>query len=352
MNEDVLKEQVKRWYICLPSVKAFYAVKCNPNAKLLGIMAMKFNFGFECASVGEIKRVLESGATTDDIIFCNPCRQRSHLLEVHRLGIRTMTFDNYDELNKIAENCPNVKLILRILVDDSESVCRLGSKFGANEELAFDLLKQAKILNVTVCGISFHVGSNCDSPKAYTKAILEAKKLMVVAANLGFVMNILDIGGGFPAGSKFEEIAYEITQSLEMVRKDFPNLSIIAEPGRYFAEPLFTLATQVISKKLDNEIFMYYINDGVYGSFNCIIFDYATVVPVPLDEKSMQPTFPSCVWGPTCDSFDCVVKRCELPLLETGEWIYFENMGAYTMAATTTFNGFEAAKIFFIGSND
>lgn len=207
-------------------------------------------------------------------------------------------------------------------------------------------------MNANVYGISFHVGSNCLSPKAYTNALLKAQKMFSEAAYLGFNMEILDIGGGFPAGPHFEDIAEEINQSLELLKRNFPALSVIAEPGRYFAEPIFTLAAQVISRKIDGGIQMYYINDGIYGSFNCIIFDYAIVEPIPVNEKNVQPTFQSCIWGPTCDSFDCVVKRCELPLLEMGEWIYFENMGAYTMAAASTFNGFDITQIVYVGSND
>jgi ornithine decarboxylase len=352
MNQDVLKEQVNRWSWRLPSVKPFYAVKCNPNARLLNLMKTKYNMGFECASYGEVRLVLESGGTVQDIIYCNPCRQLNHLIKAYALGVRIMSFDNHEELNKIAKNCPDAKLLLRILVDDSDSVCRLGSKFGANELMAKDLLVQAKLMNANVCGISYHVGSNCLLPTAYTKALIESQKMLNEAAYLGFNMEILDIGGGFPARPQFEDIAEEISQRLELLAIDFPNLSVIAEPGRYFAEPVFTLATQVISRKVDNGILMYYINDGVYGSFNCIIFDYATVEPIPVNEKNEEPTIQSCIWGPTCDSLDCVVKTCQLPPLEIGDWIYFENMGAYTMAASSTFNGFEIAQIFYIGSND
>lgn len=355
MNTGILREQVDRWISCLPSVKPFYAVKCNANAKLLHIMATKYKFGFECASIGEIRMVLEAGATAKDIIYCNPCKQLSHLIQSYALGVRIVSFDNHEELKKIAKFCPDAKLILRILVDESGSFYKLGSKFGANEHYAKDLLQEAKMLNMNVCGISFHVGSYCGSPKAFTKAIVEAKRLMYYAMNLGFDMKILDIGGGFQAGSAFEETASQISQSIDLIKTDFQNLSVIAEPGRYFAEPLFTVVTQIISKKVDNGIQMYYINDGVYGSFNCSLYDCPKAIPIPLNKKDTKdtaptaPTYPSCVWGPTCDSYDCVVKKCDLPLLETGDWIYFENMGGYSISLTCPFNGFEAAKIFYIG---
>jgi ornithine decarboxylase len=311
---------------------------------------MKYKFGFECASIGEIRMVLESGATAQDIIYCNPCKQLSHLIQSYTLGVRIMSFDNQEELKKIAKNCPDAKLILRILVDEAGSFYKLGSKFGANEHYAKALLQEARMLNMDVCGISFHVGSYCGSPIAFTNAIVEAKNLLNFAMNLGFETKILDIGGGFQAGSAFEETAHQICQSIELIKTDFPNLSVIAEPGRYFAEPLLTVVTQIISKKMDNGIQMYYINDGVYGSFNCSLYDCPKAVPIPLNQKNnTASTHLSCVWGPTCDSYDCVVKKCDLPLLEIGDWIYFENMGGYSISLTCPFNGFEAAKIFYIG---
>ena len=351
MNEEVLMEQVRRWSASLPSVKPFYAVKCNPNGRLLNLLATRTDFGFDCASIGEISTALEAGATADNIIYCNPCKQQNHLADICGLGIRIMSFDNHDELVKLTTKCSEARLLLRILVDDSDSVCRLGSKFGADEQLARELLQEAKLLGANVCGISFHVGSNCASPAAYANAIVDAKRLLDAATSLGFTMEILDIGGGFPAGPLFEKIAEEVNKSLEGLKKDYPEISVIAEPGRFIAEPVFTLAAQVISKKVDHGIHMYYINEGVYGSFGDVLLDYASFIPIPLLGKpGSDNTFRSCVWGPTCDSIDCVVKACDLPLLETGDWVYFENMGAYTMATASGFNGFEAPKIFFVRS--
>ena len=59
---------------------------------------------------------------------------------------------------------------------------------------------------------------------------------------------------------------------------------------------------------------MYYVNDGVYGSFNCLVFDHATVHPEVLDKKDKEAEkFPSSIWGPTCDSLDCITKGVMLP---------------------------------------
>jgi ornithine decarboxylase len=53
------------------------------------------------------------------------------------------------------------------------------------------------------------------------------------------------------------------------------------------------------------------------------------------------------VWGPTCDGLDCILTTVELPELETGDWLIFKNMGAYTMAAATTFNGMPKPIVYY-----
>lgn len=96
---------------------------------------------------------------------------------------------------------------------------------------------------------------------------------------------------------------------------------------------------------LSAQKFMYYVNDGVYGSFNCILYDHAHPVPRPL-----MPTPEGCdqyecsIWGPTCDGLDQVLECGMLPELAVGEWVVFENMGAYTVCAASSFNGFQKPK--------
>eukprot|EP00624_Nannochloropsis_granulata_P006565 evm.model.NODE_49373_length_27502_cov_28.034180.4 len=107
----------------------------------------------------------------------------------------------------------------------------------------------------------------------------------------------------------------------------------------------------------EEKSFMYYVNDGVYGSFNCLLFDHAQAFPKVLAAKSravrhkesvwLGDWYECSVWGPTCDSMDCISKKTLLPELAIGDWLYFEEMGAYTLAAASRFNGFELSTVFY-----
>jgi len=339
--------KLKNWKGLLPRVKPFYAMKCNPNPVILASLA-EMGVNFDCASKAEIQQILEMGVSPSRIIYANPTKMKSHISYAKTVGVDLMTFDNACELRKIAEIFPESRLILRIITDDSQSLCKFSSKFGAPIDQATNLLSLAKSLNLNVVGVSFHAGSGCKSALSFALAVKNAKQIFDQASKIGYHLTTLDLGGGWPGtdqeGVSFSEIADVIRPILD---RDFSqDVEIIAEPGRYFVAESHTLAVNVFGKRIvesqEGKSFLYYINDGVYQSFNCILFDHAIPKPEFLPDKQITETFTSTLFGPTCDSLDCVGRDILLPELEIGEWIYFRNMGAYTVAAASSFNGFKS----------
>lgn len=73
---------------------------------------------------GEIEHVLSLNVTPDRIIYANPCKTRSYIKHAKSRDVDLMTFDSEMELEKIATLYPECRLILRIKVDDSHSVCK------------------------------------------------------------------------------------------------------------------------------------------------------------------------------------------------------------------------------------
>lgn len=333
-------DRVSEWNELFPGIKPFYAVKCNPDQKLLGFLSQR-GINFDCASQTEIQMILDLGVDPKRILYANPCKQISHLRFAMEKGVTLMTADNLDELLKIRSIHPNAEIIIRIAVDDSMSVCRFNKKFGAMPEEWIDIFKCAKELSLNLVGISFHVGSGCRSAQAFFNAVKIAKIAFNMAEIIGFRFKYLDVGGGFPGGGGDIEA---ISEQLNMaIRTFFPDgcCEVIAEPGRYFACQSFNLVTRIHAIHKTSEGFNYYINDGVYGSFNCIIFDHASPTP-EIWEQSEEPVckYPSRIFGPTCDSMDCVCELIYLPKLAVGSHLVFRNMGAYTIAASSSFNGF------------
>ncbi|PIL28106.1 hypothetical protein GSI_09757 [Ganoderma sinense ZZ0214-1] len=394
--------QHERWKKLLPDIEPFYAVKCNPDPYVLRLLA-GLGTGFDCASNNEIKQVLDVGVSPDRIIFANPCKATSFIRSSARAGVDVMTFDNMDELHKVARVHPGAKLVVRILTDDSKSLCRLGLKFGAPLVTVPALLAKARELGLDVVGVSFHVGSGCYDANAFADAVARARAAFDMGRAAGYRFSLLDVGGGFEDAT-FEATALVLRDALE---RHFPardrardGIRLVAEPGRYYVAKAFSLAANIIARRAppaaeaasvgsasaapDSESesnaesnanansnsnsaagpeagvepeqpsVMYYINDGVYGAFNCILFDHQTPQPYVLSLNgsfhvpARVPLRASSVWGPTCDALDCVCAVVRLPAtLAVGDWLAFENMGAYTVCAASQFNGFEVSRVVY-----
>ncbi|KAL6995921.1 Ornithine decarboxylase 1B, chloroplastic [Sarracenia purpurea var. burkii] len=343
-----------RWTRSLPTIRPFYAVKCNPDPTFLSAMAA-LGASFDCASRAEIQTVLSLGVSPDRIIFANPCKAETHIKYAAGVGINLTTFDSSEEVEKIRKYHPEAALLVRIKApDDNGSLCPLGAKFGALPEEVVPLLQAAQAAGLTVSGVSFHIGSGSTNSSAYRAAIAAARTVFDAASFLNMPrMHVLNIGGGFMARPQFDDAADAVKSSIEEYFKNEPELTVIAEPGRYFAETVFTLATNIIGKRVRGEVREYWINDGVYGSMNCLFNDHAILNPTPFAWSSNRGnptcrgvrTYCSTVFGPTCDALDTVLVGYQLPELQVNDWLVFPNMGAYAAAAGSNFNGFNTAAI-------
>lgn len=274
---------------------------------------------FDCASQAEIKSIIEITDDPSRIIFANPCKMTSQIRYARANDVDLMTFDCEEELYKIKLYHPYAKLILRLAVDDSKSLCKFNKKFGCKLENVEDLLKIVKTLKL-------NVGSGCASIESFYNAINDCRKATDIAKNIGIDISIIDIGGGFPGidkDIKFEDIAERINNAIDEFFTDI-TVQFISEPGRYFAQKSHTLILNVIGKKKDEDNIIYYLNDGVYGSFGCIFFDHNNPVILPFNERDGK-LHKSIIFGPTCDSIDLISDNIMLPELAIGEWVYVEH---------------------------
>ena len=342
----------EKWATKLPTVQPFYAVKCNPNLSLIAALAA-LGTSFDCASKAEIQAILSLGVSPDRIIYANPCKPESHIRYAATVGVNVTTYDSKHEVEKIRKCHPTCELILRIRPpQESGARTSLGLKYGALPEEVPELLSVAHAAGLKVTGVSFHIGSGGGDAQAYEGAISAAKSVFDTASRLGLPrMRVLDIGGGFTSGPVFDAAAMKINAAIQGSFGNEEELVVIGEPGRYFAETAFTLATKVIGKRVRGELREYWIDDGIYGTLINIVFDYATVTCMPLACTS-KPENPSCmdsktysstVFGPTCDSLDTVLSDYQLPELQVNDWLVFPNMGAYTTSSSTNFNGFSSS---------
>ena len=280
--------------------------------------------------------MLQLGISPERILFANPCKRKQDIVTAYQKGITMVTFDTETELEKIHSICPAMKCILRIYAKDPDARCQFAHKFGCPKERWVSILERAKTLDLQIIGMSFHVGSGAKSSKPYITAIQQARDFLELAKTYGHTITILDIGGGFTSHT-LEDIPETIQSALQTYFPPELHCTCIAEPGRYFAETVGYLATNIIGIRETEHTRDYWITDSLYGSFNCIFYDHYIPVAEPLHKTGKK--YKTTLYGPTCDGLDKIATLSEFPEQTLYQWILFPKMGAYTLAGACNFNG-------------
>ncbi|MEO0067791.1 MAG: type III PLP-dependent enzyme [candidate division WOR-3 bacterium] len=348
LSRTLLLAQLARFRKLLPRVEPFYAVKANPNPEVIKTLVQE-GCGFDVASEPEIEWVLAAGASPEKVIFANTIKRTSAIQYACRNQVNLMTFDSEYELNKIARYAPGAKVLVRIKVPNVGSVVELSLKFGAEPADALSLLLKAQKLGLEPVGVSFHVGSQCTHGNNYLDALELTKMIITEGRTKGLNLTIVDIGGGFPIRhfdtdeDWFAQMAPALNMELSRLFKD--DVRIIAEPGRAVVGPAGFLLLSVIGKSIRNNKHWYYLDDGVYGGLSGTVFDHCKY---QFQALKKGPTQLTTLAGPTCDSLDIISTAEELPELELGDLVYAKNIGAYSIAHATNFNGIPPPKTIFI----
>jgi len=350
----IRKSQLIKQCLCftkaLPQVTPFYAIKANPHPQIIKTFIQQ-GCGFDVASAAEMRLVLSLGAKPEKIIFAHTIKSVEDIIAARRARVRLMTCDNESELYKISEHYPGAHLVLRIKVNNDQSVVNLSLKFGADPEMVLPMIRKAKTLGLKPAGVSFHVGSQSTNIENYLQALEITAQIFSEARESDIPLSIVDIGGGFPIPHFDGEVGINFERMAAQIQKQIVNLfdekvSFMAEPGRFFAGPAGILVTQVVGRAFRNNKNYYYLNDGVYQDFSGIVFDHCKY-----EFKTLRrgQKFISALAGPTCDSFDTLALDAEIPELYVNDVVYVKNIGAYSSAsAVSSFNGFPPAKIIFV----
>ena len=354
IDHDALRRNYRQFRRYLPRVQVYYAVKANPDPAIVRTL-YKEGASFDVASMPEFMIVHENiqhlpakarqDWIWDKIIYANPTKPTETLEELNQYK-PLVTFDNLEEIRKIKKHAPNAGLALRLKVPNTGAMVELSSKFGAAPGEAVDLILEADKLGLTVEGISFHVGSQTTNFENYVQALSLTANVFREAQDRGYrKMNLVDIGGGFPAPydasvKPFQELAKVINTEISRL---FPkDIQILAEPGRYMVASAGYAVSEITGKAVRDGKTSYYINDGVYHTYSGVIFDHCKY---PVRSFKKAPTSLCAVFGPTCDALDVVSMAENLPDLHRGDFVYSTNIGAYSHASATYFNGFPPAKV-------
>jgi ornithine decarboxylase len=353
IDHDEIRRNYASFKRHLPRVQAYYAVKANPAPEIVRTL-YRAGASFDVASLPEFMLVygnvkhLSAKARQDfvwdKIIYANPIKPEETLRVLDRYR-PLVTYDNREELAKIRKHAPHAGLALRLRVPNTGSVVELSSKFGCEPGEAAILIDEAFRTGLVVEGLSFHVGSQCTNFENFLQALAMAAAVRNEAASRGHEIKILDIGGGFPV--PYDRHVKPIRDLARVVNAEIgrlfpPDTEILAEPGRYMVATAAYAVARVIGKAVRDGKVCYYVDDSVYHTYSGSIFDHIQYHPRAFKRGKTEI---SAVFGQTCDGLDTISRAEDLPDLEIGDLVYSENIGAYSNASSTWFNGFPPAKV-------
>ena len=343
VDTDLIRHKVRRFQAAMPRVHPHYAVKANPDPRVLKTL-IEAGSGFEIASISELDLLLSLGVNAAEVYYSNPMKSRAYIEYAAAKGVEWFVVDSIEELRKVASVKPDAKLYVRIDVPNVGSDWPLSGKFGAEASDAEAIVAEAARSKADLAGITFHVGSQCRNSDNWRIGIERAKKLFRRMRLAGLNPCLLNIGGGYPVRHtqpipSIEAIGAIVNHALrELPQK----IRVMAEPGRYLVSDAGYFVCRVIGTATRAGKRWMYWDAGMFGG----VIETTEGLRYNIETDRRGALVPWSVGGPTCDSVDILMRDEMLPEdLQEGDFIYIANAGAYTTAYASTFNGFPLPEV-------
>src|SRR5580658_9633555 len=332
----------------LPLAHIYYAVKANPAPQVLERLVRLSSY-FDAASFEEVAACLDAGAAPEAISFGNTIKKASAIDRAHERGVTLFAFDSIEELEKLAEHAPGARVYCRIMVGNEGADWPLSRKFGASVAMAKELMLRAGDLGLDPYGLSFHVGSQQTTTRAYELAIGKVAMLFTDLTEAGVNLRMMNLGGGFP--TRYRDAVPEIGQFgdaiMAAMTAHFGNSlpEMLIEPGRAVVGDAGLVAAEVVlvsRRDKGDPVRWVYLDIGRFGGLaetEGEAIKYRITTP-----HDGTKTGPVAIAGPTCDGADIVYEKSNyrLPMaLTSGDRVELLSTGAYvTTYASQRFNGF------------
>ncbi len=348
LDVDRVEDNFRALRRTLPLARIYYAVKANPAPAILERLVGLSSF-FDAASFEEVLACLDAGATADAISFGNTIKKVSAIHGAFTRGVSLFAFDSIEELEKLAKHAPGARVYCRILVENEGADWPLSRKFGTTVDNAKRLMLRAGELGLDPFGLSFHVGSQQTTTRAYEIAIAKVAMLFTDLTESGINLRMMNLGGGFP--TRYRDDVPEIDQfgdaimtaMIEHFGNNLPEMVI--EPGRFVVGDAGLVSAEVVlvcKRAPEEPVRWVYLDIGRFGGLaetegEAIKYRITT----RHDGTAMGPV---AIAGPTCDGADIMYEKSNyrLPLaLTSGDKVELLSTGAYvTTYASQRFNGF------------
>jgi ornithine decarboxylase len=343
LDTAIVREKARRFRAAMPRVRPHYAVKANPDRRVLKAL-MQEGCSFEIASTAELDLLLALGVDAAEVFYSNPVKSRQVIAYAAAKGVQWYVVDSVDELRRVHELKADARIYLRIATPNIGSDWPLSGKFGAGTGETREIIQTAARIGADLAGVTFHAGSQCRNPENWRVGIEKARALFDSMTKVGLKPRMLDIGGGFPVRHvkpipSIEVIGTVVNAALEAFP---PEVQVVAEPGRYLVSDAGYFVCRVMGTATRAGKRWMHWDAGLFGG----VIETTEGLKYKIRTDRSGPDVPWHVAGPTCDSVDVILRDEPLPSdLQEGDFIYIRNAGAYTTAYASEFNGFPLPEV-------
>ena len=142
LDTAIVRAKARRFRAGMPRVRPHYAVKANPDRRVLKVLAQE-GCGFEIASTAELDLLVSLGVNPAEVFFSNPVKSRESIAYAAAKGVEWYVVDSMDEMRRVFEVKPDAKQYLRIATPNIGSDWPLSGKFGAGASDAREIIAAA-----------------------------------------------------------------------------------------------------------------------------------------------------------------------------------------------------------------
>lgn len=350
---NIVRRQIDKFRALFPNVRVLYSTKTNSEPAIIDTCLQK-ETGFDAASLGEIDMLLARGAQPTSILFTHPIKSVEEIELAYQLGVRAFTADSEIELAKLQTYAPSAEIFIRLIPSKDSSLYNYQHRLGATSKQARWLLDYAAAHGTNVCGLSFHVGSQSMNAKPWSKALTQARKLLLRYYDVLPSLRRINIGSGFPVAYDFghppnlETIASIVAREIEKFPAD---VTFLAEPGRIIVGPAGLLIVSVVENVTRGKTHWLFTDTTIYSGLierleSGGVFRYPIESPVmghPLQRYNIA--------GKTLDPDDII--STDVPLsgaIKAGDLLFIHKVGAYTAEFFTHYHSLPQPLVTFYDS--
>lgn len=332
-----------------------YALKANTNDRLLQIIR-EAGLGADCVSGNEVKKAIETGFSSDHIVFAGVGKNDEEINYALSQNIFCFNCESIPEIEVInelaAKQSKTAQIALRInpnIDAQTHKYITTGleeNKFGINlHDLPEVLETLKKCGNIKLVGLHFHIGSQITDLTPFKNLCTRVNEIQQWFLQRGYILPHLNMGGGLGINyhkpdaesiCNFKEFFAVFRKFLELQ----PSQQIHFELGRAIIAQCGSLVSKVL-----------YIKKGVNTSF--VILDAGMTELIrpalyqayhKIENISMQNAegerehLKYDVVGPICESSDCFGKAVELSETKRGDIIAIRSAGAYGEVMSSKYN--------------